>query len=103
MSDTEPLPDVEIAVRWIITGRVQGVSFRYFTQRAAQALELDGWVRNLADGSVEARVRGPRNRVEELRRQIEQGPRMARVDGVAEESVDPGDAGIPEGEFEIRF
>jgi len=103
MTDTEPLPDVEITVRWIITGRVQGVSFRYFTQRAARALELAGWVKNLADGSVEALVTGPRRRVEELRRELEKGPRLARVDGVAEEVLDPGVAGIRGGDFEIRF
>jgi acylphosphatase len=103
MSDTEPLPDAEVTVRWIVTGRVQGVSFRYFTQRAARALDLRGWVKNLADGSVEARVSGPRSRVEELREQVEQGPRLSRVDGVSEESIDSAAADVREGEFEIRF
>ncbi|MEE8523635.1 MAG: acylphosphatase [Thermoanaerobaculia bacterium] len=103
MAEAEPLPNFEITVRWIITGRVQGVSFRYFTQRAAQALGLRGWVKNLPDGSVEARVTGPRSRVEELRQQVEQGPRLALVDGVAEEFVDPGDTDTRNGDFEIRF
>jgi acylphosphatase len=103
MSDTEPLPDAEVTVRWIVTGRVQGVSFRYFVQRAARALRLAGWVKNLSDGSVEARVIGPRIRVEELRQQVEQGPRLARVDGVAEESIDAAAVDVREGDFEIRF
>ena len=46
------------AVRWIVTGRVQGVSYRYFTQQAARQLQLTGWVTNLDDGSVEVRVAG---------------------------------------------
>jgi hypothetical protein len=52
---------------------------------------------------VEARVSGPRSRVEELREQVEKGPRLSRVDGVSEESIDSAAADVREGEFEIRF
>ncbi len=102
MPDTEPL-EAEIIVHWIITGRVQGVSFRYFTQRTARELELAGWVKNLADGSVEALVSGPGNRVEALREKVTIGPPLARVDGVAEEAIDPAAADLGEGKFEIRY
>lgn len=76
------------AVRWIVTGRVQGVSYRYFTQEAARRLELTGWVRNLADGSVEVQVAGDSEVLERFRQELAQGPRFGRVDAIAEEPLD---------------
>lgn len=76
------------AVRWIVTGRVQRVAYRYFTQQAAQALELTGWVKNLPDGSVEVRVAGDAAVLERFREQLSSGPRFARVEGIAEEPED---------------
>ncbi len=76
------------AVRWIVTGRVQGVSYRYFTQQQARELELTGWVKNLADGSVEVRVAGDDEVLERFRRRLEEGPRFGRVDGIAEDPLD---------------
>ena len=76
------------AVRWIVTGRVQGVSYRYFTQQAARELELTGWVRNLPDGSVEVQVAGDDAVLERFRQQLREGPRFGRVDGIAEEPLD---------------
>ena len=61
------------AVRWIVTGRVQGVSYRYFTQQAARELELTGWVRNLPDGSVEVQVAGDDAVLERFRQQLREG------------------------------
>ena len=63
-------------------GDVQGVGFRYFAQRKAQQLGLRGWVRNNDDGTVELVAEGERKDLEELRRAVEQGPRMAHVDRV---------------------
>ncbi len=76
------------AVRWIVTGRVQGVSYRYFTQQAARELELTGWVRNLTDGSVEVQVAGDDLILERLRQRLREGPRFGRVDDLAEEPLD---------------
>ncbi len=78
------------AVRWIVTGRVQGVSYRYFTQQQARELELTGWVRNLADGSVEVQVAGDSEVLERFRLRLEAGPRFGRVDGVDEQSLNAG-------------
>lgn len=94
-------PGGDRAFRWIVTGRVQGVSFRYYTEQAASLLRLSGWVRNLPDGSVEVRVRGSADRIEKFREQVSRGPRLARVDAVAEEEL-AADAALPE-RFEIRF
>jgi acylphosphatase len=66
----------------IVHGDVQGVGFRYFAQRKALQLGLSGWVRNNDDGSVELVAEGGREALEELKRAVEQGPRMSRVDRV---------------------
>jgi len=66
----------------VVHGDVQGVGFRYFVQRKAHQLGLNGWVRNNDDGTVELVAEGPRSDLEELRRAVGEGPRMARVDRV---------------------
>ena len=66
----------------IVRGDVQGVGFRYFVQRKAQQLGLHGWVRNNDDGTVELVAEGTRRQLEELKRALEEGPRLARVDRV---------------------
>jgi acylphosphatase len=66
-----------------ITGRVQGVGFRNFTQMRARQLELTGWVRNEQDGSVRLEAEGPRGALEELLDAVHEGPRMARVNEVS--------------------
>jgi acylphosphatase len=76
------------ALRWIVRGRVQGVSYRYFTRQAACELELTGWVRNLADGTVEVRVAGDSEVIERLRQRLLEGPRFAQVDGIDESALD---------------
>ncbi len=63
----------------IVSGRVQGVSFRARTQITAEALGLTGWVRNLPDGSVEAVFEGPKDKVREMVEWCRRGPRMAEV------------------------
>ncbi len=62
-----------------VTGRVQGVSFRYFVMEQADILSLDGWVRNTWQGSVEVMAEGARPRLEQLLQALRAGPPMARV------------------------
>jgi acylphosphatase len=66
----------------IVHGDVQGVGFRYFVQRKGQQLGLRGWVRNNDDGTVELVAEGSRQALDQLRRALEEGPRLARVDRV---------------------
>lgn len=77
------------AARFLVTGRVQGVSYRAFTRETASTLGLSGWVRNLEDGRVEAWVEGPEDRIRQLAGALERGPHLARVTSVHAESVDP--------------
>jgi len=67
-----------------VRGRVQGVGFRYFVQRKAVELGLDGWTRNLDDGTVEVYAAGPLERLSDLAAALHVGPRMAEVRGVDE-------------------
>ena len=66
-----------------ISGRVQGVGFRYHTCRVAQELGITGWVRNRRDGSVEAMVSGAPDAVEKIIAWARRGPRHAVVTSVA--------------------
>ena len=75
------MSDKTVTVR--ITGRVQGVGYRAWTRWAARRLGLRGWVRNMPDGAVVARISGPMEEVDELRRKMWQGPPGAAVDNVA--------------------
>lgn len=85
------------AVRLRITGRVQGVGYRFWAVREAGRRGLDGWVRNRYDGSVEALVAGPADAVEELIALCWRGPGVARVDDVAvTPAADPGRTGFAE-------
>ena len=86
--------------RLVITGRVQGVGYRISCAREADRLGVRGWVRNLADGSVEVVAAGPPELVEGLTGWCRRGPRGARVERVVDQPA--GDAEIPAGRFEIR-
>jgi len=66
-----------------ITGRVQGVSFRYYMNDKARGLGVTGWVRNCGDGSVEATLSGPREAVEKVISWARRGPPAAEVRHVA--------------------
>ncbi len=81
-----------VGVRLLFTGRVQGVYFRANTQRKARSLGLQGWVRNLPDGRVEAWVEGDRDKVGELLEFCQSDIPNAVVDMVdMEEGVPTGD------------
>ena len=67
-----------------VRGLVQGVGFRWWTRSQAQALNLDGSVRNCADGSVEVHASGDEQAMEELLRLLRQGPAGAQVSAVEE-------------------
>jgi acylphosphatase len=78
-----------------VRGRVQGVAFRWSTQAEARRLGLDGWVRNLPDGSVEAVFEGPADAVARAEAFCGVGPPAARVDGVeAHDEAPEGLAGF---------
>lgn len=85
----------ETARRVHVTGRVQGVAFRAWTQGQARALGLEGWVKNEPDGSVTALIGGPAAKVGEMVEAFHIGPRWARVTGVDSTPADPAD--IPPG------
>jgi acylphosphatase len=83
MQDTGTVEDINMErLQAIVHGDVQGVGFRYFVQRKAQQLGLRGWVRNNDDGTVELVAEGTRRQLEDLKRALEEGPRLARVDRV---------------------
>jgi acylphosphatase len=80
---------VRVARRFVITGRVQGVGFRYFAESAAMREGLHGWVRNRPDGAVEAQTEGDAEAVERFERALRHGPPAARVDDVQVDALTP--------------
>jgi acylphosphatase len=79
-------------IRAIVSGRVQGVSYRAATRTEARRLGLVGWVRNRSDGSVELEAEGADDVIAALLRWCHQGPPAARVGGVAVEELAPSGA-----------
>ena len=75
------------ALHLLISGRVQGVGFRYALAHEARALGLRGWVRNILDGRVEAIVQGPPDALEKLTAWARRGPALARVSAVTPRPV----------------
>jgi acylphosphatase len=73
---------MRIARRYLITGRVQGVGYRFFVSDVAKREGLHGWVRNRPNGAVEALAEGEAEALERFERLLSQGPRLARVDGM---------------------
>ena len=90
-------------LRTIVRGRVQGVGFRAWTQHQAQLHGLEGWVRNLSDGAVEAMFAGPEDRIELMLKALLEGPHGSRVEAVEEYPATEAEFGAPlSGTFEIR-
>jgi acylphosphatase len=87
-------------VRYLVSGQVQGVGFRWFVARHARSLGLAGYARNLPDGRVEVVVSGPEEALPKLERLLRAGPANAQVDQV-ERSSEP--AAVSAGKsFDIR-
>ncbi|MBK7845230.1 MAG: acylphosphatase [Bdellovibrionales bacterium] len=78
---------MSVCRHFLIEGLVQGVGFRFFVLREAKELKLDGWVRNLLDGRVEALVRGSENAIEALTAKLRKGPLTSRVENLTFEEV----------------
>lgn len=78
-----------VARRFIISGEVQGVGYRYFAQRSAARHQVHGYVRNLDDGRVEALAEGPPNAVEEFKHDLVAGPSYSRVEHLEETVLEP--------------
>jgi len=68
----------------LVSGRVQGVGFRWFVRVVGRKLQLSGWVRNRPDGTVEIAAEGSEDRLAELRALVSRGPEEAEVSGVAD-------------------
>ncbi len=76
------------AKRYFVSGLVQGVGFRYFTQDVAEHLRLTGYVRNLRDGRVEVYAIGSDSQFARLHLSLARGPRGAMVHSVTEETAE---------------
>lgn len=84
-----------ISIRAVISGRVQGVWYRGWTVAEAARRQLDGWVRNRADGTVEALFAGPSALVEDMLQACRRGPPAAQVTDLQTHAVeDPGATGF---------
>ena len=74
----------KVARKYVVSGRVQGVGFRFFTEKWAAQLGVHGYVKNLWDGSVEVYAIADAVTLEEFKRQLTEGPRSSRVTGMSE-------------------
>ncbi|MDR1988783.1 MAG: acylphosphatase [Acidobacteriaceae bacterium] len=84
---------MQLGRRYLVTGHVQGVGFRWFVEAAASRENLHGWVRNLSDGSVELIAEGEREALERFERALWHGPSRARVEHVDITDVGPSGHG----------
>jgi acylphosphatase len=80
---------MRIARKFLIGGDVQGVGYRFFAQRAAARHQIQGYVRNLPDGRVEALAEGMQESVEAFKHELATGPAFSRVEQVEEINVEP--------------
>jgi acylphosphatase len=85
----------KICQRCFVSGRVQGVAFRYYTRQQAQRLGVSGWARNLADGRVEVLAGGEPSAVNKLCAWLHEGPPLAHVTDV--QCTAASEADCPEG------
>ncbi|HVS01174.1 MAG TPA: acylphosphatase [Thermoanaerobaculia bacterium] len=75
------------AKRFLLSGRVQGVGFRYWARQSARALGVRGWIRNLPDGSVEVQAAAAPEVLERFKEELRCGPAGAMVDAVDEQEL----------------
>lgn len=90
---------MRVAKHLIVSGRVQGVGFRYFSQETARQYGIKGWVRNLNDGTVELHVEGTDKEFDAFKQALKDGNRFVGVERIDEEITD--DQGFRK--FEIRY
>lgn len=90
---------MRLARRYVISGRVQGVGFRYFTQEAAAREGIHGWVRNVPDGRVEIEAEGDAEALERFEHRVRHGPPGARVERV---DITEGPASHQHSGFAVR-
>ena len=76
-------PEDNLTVNMKITGKVQGVGFRYYVLRQAQELGIRGWVSNKPNGDVEALAQGEKEGLDHFITKVEQGPAFSRVENVS--------------------
>ncbi len=81
------------AARWLISGRVQGVGFRWFTLSHAERLGLRGCARNLPDGRVEVVAAGPAGALDEFDAVLRAGPRFGYVENVDKDEIPHNEVG----------
>jgi len=74
--------------KFTVSGRVQGVGFRYNTAYHGLKLGVTGYAKNLWDGNVEVVVRGNAQQIEQMEKFLQQGPRMSRVDSLQSEAAE---------------
>jgi acylphosphatase len=79
---------MKIARKFLISGEVQGVGFRFFTQRIAAAHQVTGYVKNLKDGRVEAYAEGGSEAIENFKQDLIVGPRLAHVTDIEETVIE---------------
>ncbi len=80
---------MKVARKFIISGTVQGVGYRFFTQRAAARHQVRGYVKNLNDGRVEAFAEGSEKSVEEFKHDLIAGPTFSNVEHLEEIVLEP--------------
>jgi acylphosphatase len=83
-----------------ISGRVQGVGYRYFAENAARESEVTGWVRNMPDGRVEAEAQGEMHELKDFFSQLRKGPVLSRVKDIEKFEVP---VYVEDELFEIRY
>ena len=81
-----------VARKYLISGQVQGVGYRFFAQRVAASHQVRGYVRNLADGRVEVIAEGAPEQVEGFKHDLATGPGYATVEHIEELSLEPSGA-----------
>lgn len=86
------MSDKESVIKHLkIEGRVQGVGFRYYTRKTANKYAINGWVKNMEDGTVEVVLAGAEKAVLKMMEKLKDGPSSARVTGMEEIPIDRTD------------
>ncbi len=91
------------AIRYVVSGKVQGVFFRAWTRDQARGLGVSGWVRNRLDGTVEALAVADEDVQARFRKRLEQGPPLSRVSGVRALPAEAGDEADAPRPFDVRY